>query len=140
MKRRHAGFSYVEVLVAALLIAALLVPALDAMQGGIQGGAIHAEAAQNHYRLVAKMEQALAVPFAELLAQADLVAGPTVPVPPPYSDPAGSAHRRLVFLARYDGDNADADNDPFTGVDAGLLWLRVALEDRPRALETVIVD
>ena len=129
-----------EVLVATLLIAVLLVPALDAMQGGIRGGAIHAETAQSHYRLIAKMEQTLAVPFADLLAQADLAGGPAVPIPPPFSDPAGGASRRLVFLARYDGDDADADGDPFTGVDPGLLWLRVALEDRPRALETVIVD
>jgi len=86
------------------------------------------------------MEETLALPFAELAQQADLVADPKVLIPPPYSDPAGTEFRRLVFLARYDGDNADGDKDPFTGIDAGLLWVRVTIEGSPRALETVIVE
>jgi len=129
-----------EVLVATLLIVIMLVPALDAMQSGIQSSGIHTRLAQNQYRLISKMEQTLALPFAELLVQADLVADPTVLIPAPYSDTAGTASRRLVFLARYDGDNVDGDNNPFTGVDAGLLWLRVTIENSPRALETVIVE
>ena len=140
MKRRQAGFSYMELLVATLLIAIMLVPALEAMQSGIQGSAIHTQLAQNQYRMISKMEQTLALPFAELLAQADLVAAPTVLIPAPYSDSAGTEFRRLVYLARYDGDNTDADDDPFTGTDAGLLWVRVTIENGPRALETVIVE
>jgi len=135
-----------ELLVATLLIAIMLVPALDAMQSGIQGSGIHTQLAQNQYRMISKMEQTLALPFAELLTQADLVADPTVLIPAPlsrpdlYSDTAGTESRRLVFLARYDGDNADADDDPFTGTDAGLLWVRVTIENSPRSLETVIVE
>ena len=146
MNQRQAGFSYMELLVATLLIAIMLVPALDAMQSGIQGSGIHTQLAQNQYRMISKMEQTLALPFAELLTQADLVADPTVLIPAPlsrpdlYSDTAGTESRRLVFLARYDGDNADADDDPFTGTDAGLLWVRVTIEDSPRSLETVIVE
>ena len=90
--------------------------------------------------MISKMEETLALPFSELLTEADLVADPTVLIPAPYSDVAGTESRRLVFLARYDGDNVDADDDPFTGTDAGLLWLRVTIEDNPRALETVIVE
>lgn len=133
MKPRQSGFSYVEVIVATLLIAIMLVPALEAMQSGIQGSAIHASLADEHYRLGGKMEQTLARPFAELLAAADAVADPAVAIPSPYSDDAATPARRLVFLARYDGDNADADDDPFTGTDAGLLWLRVTIENSPRA-------
>ncbi|MDH3633302.1 MAG: hypothetical protein OES20_01225 [Gammaproteobacteria bacterium] len=140
MKHRQAGFSYMELLIATLLIVIMLVPALDAMQSGIQGSGIHTQLAQNQYRMISKMEQTLALPFSELLTQADLVADPTVLIPAPYSDSAGTESRRLVFLARYDGDNADADDDPFTGIDAGLLWVRVTIEDSPRALETVIVE
>ncbi len=138
--KQQAGFSYMEVLIATLLIVIVLVPALDAMQSGIQGSGIHTELAQNQYRMISKMEQTLALPFSELLVQADLVADPTVLIPSPYSDTAGTASRRLVFLARYDGDNADGDTDPFTGTDAGLLWLRVTIENKPRSLETVIVE
>ena len=140
MMNRQSGFSYLELLVATLLIAIVLVPALEAMQSGIQGSAIHTQLAQNQYRMISKMEETLALPFSELLQQADLVADPTVLIPAPYSDAAGTEPRHLVFLARYDGDNVDADDDPFTGTDAGLLWVRVTIEDSPRALETVIVE
>jgi len=140
MKQRQAGFSYVELLIATVLIVIMLVPALDAMQSGIQGSGVHTELAQNQYRMISKMEQTLALPFSELLTQADLVADPKVLIPAPFSDPAGTESRRLVFLARYDGDDGDGDKDPFTGTDVGLLWVRVTIEDSPRSLETVIVE
>ena len=129
-----------ELLVATLLIAIMLVPALDAMQSGIQGSAIHTQLAQNQYRMISKMEETLALSYSKLLEQADLVADSKVLIPPPFSDAAGTESRRLVFLARYDGDDADGDKDPFTGSDDGLLWVRVTIEDNPRALETVIVE
>ena len=129
-----------ELLIATLLITIMLVPALEAMQSGIQGSGIHTQLAQNQYRMISKMEQTLALPFTELLEQADLVADPTVLIPAPYSDNAGTASRRLVYLARYDGDNADGNDNPFNGTDAGLLWVRVTIENSQRSLETVIVE
>jgi len=140
MNKRQTGFSYMELLIATLLIVIMLVPALDAMQSGIQGSGIHTELARNQYRMISKMEQTLALPFNELLEQADLVADSKILIPPPYSDSAGTESRRLVYLARYDGDDADGDKDPFTGTDSGLLWVRVTIEDSPRTLETVIVE
>jgi len=136
----QSGFSYMELLIATLLIAILLVPALDAMQSGIQSSDIHTQLAQNQYRMISKMEQTLALSYTELLGQADLIADSKVLIPPPYSDPAGTGFRRLVFLARYDGDDADGDKNPFTGTDTGLLWVRVMIEDGQRSLETVIVE
>ena len=129
-----------ELLIATLLIVIMLVPALEAMQSGVQGSGIHTQLAQNQYRMISKLEQTLALPFADLLAQADLVADPTVLIPPPYSDSAGTEFRRLVYLARYDGDNADGNGNPFNGTDAGLLWVRVTIENSQRSLETVIVE
>jgi type II secretory pathway pseudopilin PulG len=140
MMNRQSGFSYMELLVATLLIVIMLVPALEAMQSGIQGSGVHTQLAQNQYRMISKMEETLALPFGELLQQADLVADPTVLIPEPYSDTAGTEFRRLVYLARYDGDNADGNDNPFNGTDAGLLWLRVTIENSPRALETVIIE
>ena len=140
MKQRQSGFSYVELLIATLLIMIMLVPALDAMQSGIQGSEIHTQLAQNQYRMISKMEQTLALPFSQLLEQADLVADSKVLIPAPFSDTAGTEFRRLVFLARYDGDNADGDKNPFTDTDPGLLWVRVTIENGPRGLETVIVE
>jgi hypothetical protein len=129
-----------ELLIATLLIVIMLVPALDAMQSGIQGSGIHTQLAQNQYRMISKLEQTLALPFSDLLEQADLVADPTVLIPAPYSDTAGTEFRCLVYLARYDGDNADGNDNPFNGTDEGLLWVRVTIEDSPRSLETVIVE
>ena len=136
----QSGFSYMELLIATLLIAVMLVPALKAMQSGIQGSAIHTQLAQNQYRMISKMEETLALPYNKLLEQADLVADSKVLIPEPYSDTAGTEFRRLVYLARYDGDNTDADDNPFTGTDTGLLWVRVTIENSPRALETVIIE
>jgi type II secretory pathway component PulJ len=140
MNQHQSGFSYMELLVATLLITIMLVPALEAMQSGIQGSGVHTELARNQYRMISKMEQTLALSFSELLQQADLVADPTVLIPAPYSDTAGTEFRRLVYLARYDGDNADGNDNPFNGTDEGLLWVRVTIEDSQRSLETVIVE
>ena len=140
MKQRQSGFSYMELLIATLLITIMLVPALEAMQSGIQSSAIHNQLARNQYRMISKMEQTLALPYSELLKQADLVADSTVLIPPPYSDSAGTELRRLVYLARYDGDDVDGDKNPFTDTDTGLLWVRVTIEDSPRALETVVIE
>ena len=64
--RHEHGFSYVEVLVATALLAVGLVPALEALQQGVAGGEIHATLTSDHYHLTAKMEEALAQPFAAL--------------------------------------------------------------------------
>ena len=54
---------------------------------------------------------------------------------------AGTTERRLVFIARYDADNADGDGNRFTGGDAGLLWMRVSIEGQPAdAVETLIAS
>ena len=58
-------------------------------------------------------------------------------MPTSYSELAGSPGRLLVYLSNYDGDNADADGDPFTGTEPDLLWIRVEIEDSVHALETV---
>jgi hypothetical protein len=129
-----------EVLIATLLIVILLVPALDAMQSGIQGSGVHIELARNNYRMIAKLEETLSRPFAELQAQADAAGDSTVLIPPPYSDPSGTTDRRRVFIARYDGDNADTDDDEFTGVDHGLLWIRVKINKTNYDIRTLVYE
>jgi hypothetical protein len=119
------------------LIAILLVPAIDAMHTGIRGGELHAVQAVQHGRLTGRMEHVLAESFAVLAGEADAAGSPTVPVTA-YSDAAGTKDRVLVYLARYDGDDADADGDPFTGTDEDLLWVRVAMEDTPDAIESLV--
>ncbi len=132
---RQSGISYVETLAAVIIIAVSFVPATVAIRGAMNATQLDSRATVNHYRLMSKMEELLAAPFATVFAQA---AGPTTATS--YSDAAGSEDRRLVFIAPYDGDNADADNDPFTGTDPDLLWLRVEIEGTVNAMQALKAD
>ena len=135
----QSGLSYIEVLVATVLIATALVPALEALQSGIQASQIHRVQTENRYLLTAKMEDVLAEPFADLDAAA--VAAGDASTPTSYSDTVSASDgrqvNRQVYLSRYDGDNADGDNDPFTDIDEGLLWVRVEIPGTTQALESL---
>ena len=143
MKRRtsmphaNAGFSYAEVLAAALLLAIALVPMMDAVHTATLGAQIQTRAVEDHFRLTARLEEVLSEPFTSLQTEAATVGGSTVATS--YSDAPGTAGRRLVFLSPFDADNVDADDDPFTGTDADILWVRVALEDTNMAIETLSI-
>lgn len=128
--RRQHGLSYIEVLVATVLVAVSLVPAVEALRGGIFGARVHQAAAEDHYRLEARLEEVLAEPYALLDAAA--VAAGSQTTATSYSDPAGAANRRLVYLARY-----DAGSGSFTAADTGLLWVRIAYESPPGELLTL---
>ncbi len=126
----QSGLSYIEVLVATILVAVSLVPAVEALRGGIFGASVHEAAAADHYHLKARMEEVLAEPYA-LLDAAALAAG-SEKMPTSYSDPAGTSKRRLVYLFRY-----DASIPGFTAADTGLLWVHVRFESRSGELETL---
>ena len=134
-KNYQTGFSYIEVLIATVLIAITLIPALEAIQGALVGSGIHESLTSHHYLLKDKTEEVLAEPFSALEDAATAAGGNSVATS--YSDSSGTPNRRLVFLFGYDADNADADNDPFTGVDDGLIWVRVELESTGQFLETL---
>ncbi len=132
---RHAGLSYIEVLVATVLLAVALVPMLEALQPGLQGSEIHRNQAAVHFTLRGKMEEVLAEPFESLAAEA-LAAGDAT-TPTPYSD-AGAAVPHNVFLSQWDADNADADDDGFSGTEDDLIWVRVATTDGVTDLQTLV--
>ena len=142
-RSRMCGLSHVEVLIAVILIMIALVPALDALIPGIAGSSIHESIAEDHYRLTGKLEQVLAEPFDQLNSAANAAGSPTTPTTA-YSDdviyPDGRQIKRDVFIARYDGDNADADDDPFTGTDDGLLWVRVAIVGTGMSIESLVSE
>jgi hypothetical protein len=133
---RETGISYVETLLAVTVLALALVPALEALQTAFIGAAVQEQVVLWQQRLATRMEDLLAEPFASL-DDAALAAGSET-TPSSYSDGAGGPDRVLVFLSRYDGDNADADSDPFTGTDEGLLWARVAIDNTPYELTTLV--
>jgi type II secretory pathway pseudopilin PulG len=140
--KNMTGFSYVEVLVAVTLIVIALVPALDALIPGMAGSGIHETIAEDHYQLAGKLEQVLVEPFGQLNSAAKAAGNSTTPTT--YSDAVTYANgrqiNRNVFIARYDADNADADNDPFTGTDDGLLWVRVAIAGTGISIESLVSE
>lgn len=133
---RQSGASYIEVLIAIALIAVSLAPMTDAVRTASISATAHEDAAVQHLHLVAVLENVLAEPFTSLNEAATAAGSEAVLTT--YSDSSGSANRRLVYLSLYDGDNADADNDPFTGTDADLMWVRVEIEGTVQAIETLI--
>jgi type II secretory pathway pseudopilin PulG len=134
---RMAGLTYVEVLVATALIAISLIPAIEALQPATQGMSIHETRTLRHYELTAMLEDVLANPFSELDTEAVAINDPTV-ASTTYSDAPATNNRRLVYLSRYDADNADGNGDFFdAGMDEGLLWVRVEIEGTDQAIESL---
>ena len=127
----NSGFSYLEVLFATALIAISLVPALEALSMGGRGHPLQAAHAEDHYHLVAKMEEVLAEPFSRLDEAARATGSPVIATS--YSDSVTLADGRVLirqdYLSRYDGDNADGNNNAFDGVDDGLIWIRVEIDE-----------
>ena len=125
-RSRNCGFAYLEALIATVLVAVALVPALEALSPALQGSAVHSSEAALHFHGATRLEEVMAEPFAALDMEAQAIGDPTV-ASDVYSDASAATDRRLVFLSRYDGDNADGDGDPFTGMDEGLVWIRVTV-------------
>lgn len=145
---RQKGLTYIEVLVAMALIAVALVPALEALQTGILGARIVLTESEEHYRAMARMEEALAEQHGSLVAGAADAGSPFTPSN--FSDTPGTPMRRLVFLGLYDADDADGDSDVFTVPDpdldgdnnpftsyTGLVWVRVEIEGSAAGLESL---
>lgn len=136
MSSRQDGYSYVEILIATILIAVSLVPIMDALHTATVGAGIYESYSRQHYRLLAKTEEVLAQSYGNLDAEA--VAAGNSNTPTAYSDPVSTPDRRLVYLAAYDIDNADGDDEPFlTGTDPGVLWVRVEIEGTVLSLESL---
>ena len=133
---RQQGLTYVETLVATLILLIGLVPALDALRSAVIGTAGNEAYVNAQHRLGGRFEEVLAEPFATLDAAA-LAAG-SYTTPSSYSEAPGTPGRLIVYLSRYDGDDADGNGNPFNGGDEGLLWVRAEVENTPYALETLV--
>ena len=132
---RQSGLSYIEVMVATLLLAVALVPMMDALGPGLQGAQMHRSQAEVNFTLAGKLEAVLAEPFDDLDAAA--TAAGDFKIATSYSDLAAAVPHQ-VFIWRWDVDNADADDDEFTGGEDDILWVRVATIDGLNELQTLI--
>ena len=133
--RNQIGIAYVEILVATVLIAIALVPMLNSLQAGLQGATLFQKKAEFHHVLTGTVEKVLAEPFNELDNAATAAGAHTNATT--YSD-MGASIPFKVYLWRYDVDNADNDNNEFTGGEEDLLWVKVTLQDNGQSIETLI--
>lgn len=130
LRHRERGLSYVEVLIAVVMVAVCLVPALDALRDGLSAADTQRLQVVNQQRLKARLEEVLANRFVTLDAAAMAAGNNPAASVAAYSDAAGSADRLLVTLYRYDGSGP-------TGSDSGLLWVKVAIEGSSLSLDTL---
>lgn len=130
------GFGYVETLVAVVLLAVVLMPALDALSNATRNAPVAAQDDTLWMSVANKLNEVSGSRFDELDAAATTAGGASNAST--LSDPVNTSPRVLVYLSRYDGDNADGDNDGFTGTDPDLIWVRAAIADTPVSLHTLV--
>ena len=130
------GFAFLEVLVAAVILAIALVPASNALRTASEHGRVSRERLAVEYLAVAKLETALAASWQALEGEATKTGG--TPESTLWSDPVGSTNRRLVYVSPHDLNNADGDNNLLTGVEAGILRVRVEVSGTNIQFETLV--
>ena len=135
LTRHQSGLTYLEVLIATVLIAIALVPMMNSLSSGLQGAGLHKEKVAVLHALTGHLEQVLAEDFHDLDAAATDAGAHTIKTS--YSDEAATIPY-LVFLWRYDVDDADNDGDVFTGGEEDLLWVKVATADNSQSFETLL--
>ena len=133
--KKQQGLSYIEVLVATVLIAITLVPMMEALQPGLQSSEQHRQQTLVYFAIRGQVETLLAEPFEDLKSAA--TAAGSHDVETSYSD-AGASVPYRVYLWPYDVDDVDGDGNVFTNGADDLLWLRVASGDESYAIETLV--
>ncbi|MEC5217196.1 hypothetical protein RCH09_002153 [Actimicrobium sp. GrIS 1.19] len=122
MKRRAAGFSYVEVVLATVLLAVCIVPATNALRNGASAPQI--VATQGHAMLCIKnqMEKVIAEPYHNLVLASGTLATPSAT----YSLAADSqCPARNIYIAKYNPDGFPN----FPNADTGLLYINASVPD-----------
>ena len=130
LRHDQRGLSYVEVLIAVVIVAVCLAPATDALRDGVRAAGIQLDYTRNQQRLKTRFEEVLANNFSTLDAAAMLAGNSPSATVAAYTDAAGTTDRLLVTLYRYDGSAATAS-------DTGLLWVKAAIEGSTLQLDTL---
>ncbi len=134
---QQSGLSYIEVLVASVILVLSIGPASLAIQTSADGASANRSLVQQKYRMLAKMEEVLSQPVSVLDAEAAATGGATASS---WSDNAGVADRLLVYLNPYDADNADGDDDTATGTDNNIVLVRVKLENSTLTIASLAAE
>jgi Tfp pilus assembly protein PilV len=118
-RRQFQGISYIEVLVALVLLAVCLVPAMDAMRNASATPAVTRQGTQALACVKSRMESVAAEPYQNLLNAAGEVTSLSA-----YSLPKDSScPARAVMIARYNPDSFPY----YMAADTGLLYISVSI-------------
>ena len=137
-RQHQSGWSYVEVLVSMIILGTALVPAIDALRVSYVGISASESLFFWEQAAASRLESVLSEPYASLESAATAAGNESTPTG--FSDIAGTTDRVLVYLSAYDADDADGDGNPFTGTDAGVLWVNVTIEDTSVTLATLVLQ
>lgn len=121
-QRHRSGFSYIEVVLALLLLGVCVAPAVDAVKNAVAAPQIAEDAARALLCVNSHVEKILAEPYQNLLnAAGDITVASTT-----YSLAADAdCPARNVYIARYNPDATPS----FVASDTGLLYLTVSSPD-----------
>lgn len=132
-----AGYAYVEVLIAALVITLAVSPAADALRDVAMHATTQRTMVNETYAAMGTMETVLAEPFSKLETEAAATKGLTESS---YSEALGTEHRHIVMVSPYDLDDADKDGNPLTGTDAGVVWVGVSVENLGIEIQSIMTE
>ncbi len=118
----HRGFSYIEVLLSVVLLVVLLVPAMQALNIGISGGAKNIAAKQLLLRT--KVEEVLSKPYGQLYDATNDCANTPASISTSLSDASGLADRRVVVLYCY-----DTATNALSSANTGVIYVSVYFEN-----------
>lgn len=134
MLAREKGFSYIEVMLALILLTICLAPAMDAVRNATNAPRVALQGAQALTCLKARMESVVGEPYQSMLYAAGERTTPSA-----YSLAAdASCPARDVMIARYDPDAFPY----FMSTDTGLLYIvvstRASIGAPPMTLTTMV--
>lgn len=130
----QAGFSYIEVLLAVLLLGVCAVPAAEALRSAIGTADISATELAELLCLTSHMENTIAVPHRTLALAA---AGTTTPAAAFSLPQDAECGARNTYISFYNPDSVTT----YPSAETGLLQVKVTIEQSggtPRSLVTVV--
>ena len=134
--RSIRGYSYLEVLVAAIILAVALVPAAESLRAASDASHQVRQRVPLQYEALGYFENLMANSLGALEAEA-IATGGTAPSTL-YSEPVGTPERMLVTVSPHDIDDADGDGDTLTGTESGVVHVRLEVEGQGIVMETVV--
>lgn len=133
VRGQQQGLTYLEVLLAMLLVAAIAVPLGDALYNSTVATEVTLAARNQLTEVRGEFETALARSYSDLLTQARTAPGGARSVT------TAGGHTVVIEVLLYDIDNADADNNTQTGTDDDILLVRASVPGSVVELQTLVV-